>query len=190
MKIATILGSPRIMGNTDKVLKTFEEMMSQNHIIDRINITKYKIDGCIGCYKCAEDYDNLGCILKDDCTAIFERMMDADAIVYASPLYWFSFSAQIKPLIDRHVCLIKEYGTPEYKSFIANKPVALLVTCDDVIENNADVIQTIFDRKSAYCATKVVGKYIVADCATKGSLEKQAPDVAKTMADDFGKVLS
>jgi len=189
MKIATIMGSPRIMGNTARVLQTFEEMMEPNHTIDRINVTKYKLNGCIGCYKCTEHYDNIMCIQKDDCTAIFERMVDADAIVYASPLYWFSFSAQIKPLIDRHVCLIKGYGTPEFKSFIANKPVALLVTCDDVIENNADVIQTIFDRKSAYCATRVVGKYIVADCATEGLLEKQAPEIAKTMAEDFGKYL-
>jgi multimeric flavodoxin WrbA len=115
--------------------------------------------------------------------------MDADAIVYATPLYWFSFSAQIKPLIDRHVCLLKGVNTPEYKSLIADKPVALLVTCDDPAENNAEAIQTIFDRKSAYCATKVVGKYILANCGTEGALNKQAPDVAKTMAADFSKYL-
>jgi len=190
MKIATIMGSPRIKGNTNKVLEMFEQEISAgDHTIDRINITKYKVNGCIGCFKCAEDNENPGCVQKDDCMALFDRMMDADAIVYASPLYWFSFSAQIKPLIDRHACLIKGLDTPEYKSLIADKPAALLVTCDGPIEDNADAVQTIFDRILEYCAMKPVGKYFVIDCITKGSLDKQAPDVAKAMASDFSKYL-
>ena len=190
MKIVTIMGSPRLKGNTNKVLEMFEqEMAAQNHTIDRINVTKYKINGCIGCYKCTGDSENPGCVQKDDCMALFERIMAADAIVYASPLYWFSFSAQIKPLIDRHVCFIKGLDTPEYKSLIADKPAALLVTCDDKIENNAEAIQTIFSRISEYCATKVAGKYIVANCATEGELDRQAPDVAKAMAADMANFL-
>ena len=47
MKLATILGSPRIKGNTAKVLELFEGQMSQNHTIDRINVTDYEINSLL-----------------------------------------------------------------------------------------------------------------------------------------------
>jgi len=54
MKIITILGSPRKKGNTAKVLSMFEGKVEKNHEVERVNITQYKVGGCLGCYKCKE----------------------------------------------------------------------------------------------------------------------------------------
>ena len=122
MKIITILGSPRKKGNTAKVLSMFEGKVEKNHEVERINITQYKVGGCLGCYKCKEKKDEPGCVQKDDALTIFEKMIQADAIVYASPLYCWSFTSQIKPLIDRHFCLVSGDGTPDQDSLIRREP--------------------------------------------------------------------
>ncbi|OQY43177.1 MAG: NADPH-dependent FMN reductase, partial [Desulfobacteraceae bacterium 4572_87] len=112
MKILTLLGSPKISGNTATVLSMFEENVKTEHEVERIHITQHKVGGCLGCMKCQAKKDAPGCVQKDDALTIFDKMIHADAIVYASPLYCWSFSSQIKPLIDRHVCLVSGYGTP------------------------------------------------------------------------------
>jgi len=184
MKIATILGSPRRNGNTADVLSRFEALVGRGHEVDRINVTSYKVNGCLGCGKCREILDEPGCAQKDDAVSIFKRMMRADAVVYAAPLYCWDFPAQMKALIDRHFCLVKGYGTPDYRSFLDGKPVALLVTCDGSLEENADVIQVVFDRVSDYAKCRTIGKYVVHSCATPGTLESAGAEIAGRMAAD------
>ncbi len=149
MKILAILGSPKKSGNTAKVLSMFEEKVGPDHEVERIHITQYKVGGCLGCYQCHEKRDEPGCVQKDDALLIFDKMIKADAIVYASPLYCWSFTSQLKPLIDRHVCLVTDFGTPDHDSFISGKPTALLVTCAGPIEGNCDAIRSIFTGLTA-----------------------------------------
>ena len=183
MKVTTILGSPRKKGNTAKVLSWFEdEMKARGHEIDRINMADSEVKGCLGCGSCQKKNDEPGCVQKDDALTIFDSMMSADAMVYASPLYCWGFAAQIKALIDRHICLVKGYGTSDYRSLIDDKPTTLLVTCAGPIENNADIIQMIFDRLNNYCKSKAVGKYVVPFCTTPSALGNEAMELAKEMA--------
>jgi multimeric flavodoxin WrbA len=183
MRVTTILGSPRQKGNTAKVLSWFEdEIKAQGHEIDRINLADYEVKGCLGCGGCQKKTDEPGCLQKDDALTIFKSMMNADAVVYSSPLYCWGFASQIKALIDRHICMVKGYGTSAYKSFIDGKPTALLVTCAGPIENNADIIQIIFDRLNNYCKSKAVGKYVVPFCTTPDALGNEAMELAKEMA--------
>ena len=163
MKVITILGSPKKNGNTARALDMLEEnLISQGHEMERIHIIDYNIKGCMGCFACMGKNDEPGCILKDDAISVFERMISADAIVYASPIYAFDFTSQIKPLIDRHLCLIQDYGYPNQTSLIQGKRVALLITCGGSAEGNADLVQVIFDRSmDGMLKCNVVGKYIV-----------------------------
>lgn len=185
MKITTILGSPRKKGNTAKVLGMVEEYVAQEHDIDRINITEYKVNGCLGCGACQKKTDEPGCVQKDDAMSLFERMMGADVVIYSSPLYCWGFSAQMKALIDRHFCLVKNYGSPDFKSFIKGKRTALLVTCGGPIEDNADLIRELFNRLNLYAKSDVIGKYILPFCTTPDELGEEAAEIAKKMAGDI-----
>jgi hypothetical protein len=91
----------------------------------------------------------------------------------------------MKALIDRHFCLATGHDTPEYKSLVKGKRMALLVTCAGPIENNADLIQQIFDRFNDYLQSDVIGKYIVPFCTTPDSLSSEAIDTAKKMHKDI-----
>ncbi len=185
MKIMTILGSPKKKGNTAKVLGMFEEIVSTGHEVDRINIIDYDVKGCLGCGKCQQKPDEPGCVQKDDAMDLFDRMMKADAVVYASPLYCWSFTSQIKPLIDRHFCLVTGYGTPEYKALLDGLPVALLVTCGGPVEENTEHIQGIFEGISAYGKCKTVGKYILPFCTVPDAIGEEGRRLAEKMATEI-----
>ena len=182
MKIITILGSPREKGNTAKVLSMFENKVEKNHEVERINITQYKVGGCLGCYKCQERKGEPGCVQEDDALIIFEKMIQADAIVYASPLYCWSFTSQIKPLIDRHFCLVTGYGTPDHNSLISGKLAALLVTCAGPVEGNCDAIQGIFSGFSDYAKLMAKGNFILPFCTTPDAIGDEGAELAGNLA--------
>ncbi len=160
MKIVTIMGSPKKNGKTAKALKMFEEtMLSQGREIERVNIIDYKINGCLGCYACMSKTEEPGCIQKDDAHSVFEKILSADAVIYASPLYSFDLTAQIKPLVDRHICLSNT-------SLLNGKRMALLITCAGQVENNADLVQEFFRRgfdgaHGGMYHTDLVGEYVI-----------------------------
>ena len=182
MKIITILGSPRKNGNTAKVLSIFEDKIEKKHEVERINITQYKVGGCLGCYKCQEKKGEPGCVQEDDALTIFEKMIQADAIVYASPLYCWSFTSQIKPLIDRHFCLVTGYGTPDHNSLISGKLAALLVTCAGPVEGNCDAIQGIFSGFSDYAKLTAKGNFILPFCTTPDAIGDEGAELAGNLA--------
>ncbi len=182
MKVLTILRSPKKKGKTAAALMMFEEeMKSRGNEVERINITEYNINGCLGCGVCTGVLDNPGCVQKDDFSIIFDKMTQSDVIVYASPLTGWDISSQIKPLMDRHFCLVKGYSTENHKSLIENKQISLLITCGGPIEKNADIVQVFFDRFGSYAKGKVFGKYIVPFSQSSG-FENRAKNTAEKMA--------
>lgn len=182
MKIITILGSPRTKGNTAKVLSMFEDNVGKKHEIERINITRYKVGGCLGCYKCKEKKDEPGCVQKDDALIIFDKMIQADAIVYATPLYCWSFTSQIKPLIDRHFCLVSAAGTPDHDSLISGKQAALLVSCAGPNEGNCDAIKRIFAGFTDYLKLTAKGNFILPFCTTPDAIADEGSELAANLA--------
>jgi multimeric flavodoxin WrbA len=109
-------------------------------------------------------------------------MIQADAIVYASPLFCWSFTSQIKPLIDRHFCLVSGEGTPDYNSLICGKKAALLVTCAGPIEGNCDAIKSIFKGFTDYLKLETKGDYILPFCTTPESIGDEGDELSDKLA--------
>jgi len=186
MQVTTVLGSPRKNGNTAKVLELFENQMAQQgYEVDRINIVDYEVNGCLGCQACKKVRHEPGCKQRDDAVAIFERMMASDAVIYATPLYTYGFTSQMKALVDRQNCLVTGYGSPEYTPLLGGKRIALLVTCGGPIEGNADLIQEAFEREGQYQQWNIVGKYVVPFCTTPDALGDKAMETAEQMVGDI-----
>jgi multimeric flavodoxin WrbA len=90
---------------------------------------------------------------------VFEKIISADAIIYASPLYSFDITAQLKPLVDRHISLSNT-------SLLNGKRMALLITCAGQEEGNADLVQEFFRRgfdgaHGGFLNTELIGEYVV-----------------------------
>lgn len=99
MKVLGLFGSPRRGGNTDLLL---EEMLkgaeSQGAKIEKIFLSEYDISGCRECRSC-EATGN--CVIQDQMQEIYPRLMAADYIILASPIFFYGVTAQAKRMIDR-----------------------------------------------------------------------------------------
>ena len=187
MKVITILGSPKRNGKTAQALDMLENnLILQGHKVERIHVIDFNLTGCRGCNACFTSKNKANCVQKDDFMTIYNRMELADAIVYASPLYAWSFTAQMKSFVDRHFCLVTYPGLPEQSSVIEGKRVALLVTCSEPMENNADLIQIAFDRSFLRLKCLVAGKYII-DLSSAPDFEFRADKTTKSKVVEITK---
>jgi multimeric flavodoxin WrbA len=184
MKITTILGSARKRGNTAAVLSMFEAKVAGDHAVERINLADFSIEGCLGCDACQKRPGRPGCSLKDDAEGIFEKILSTDLVIYASPVYVWDFSSQMKTFVDRHYCMVKWTDGPVPETLMRGKRAALLATCGSDAAGNADLIQTIFDREMKYLGCEVLGKYVVDLCTAPAELGMSAVEAAERMAKD------
>ena len=185
MKVLCILGSARKRGNTAAVLGWVEgELRANGHEVERVDVASKDVRGCIGCMRCKQDPDELFCPIADDAQDIFRRMIESDAVIYATPLYCWGFSAQLKLLIDRHICLVTGYEDPATaKSLVAGKRMALLVTCEESAgEGNTDTLSTIFGRLMEYLQAGSVAELIIPDCTEPDALGDEQEQQARALA--------
>ena len=102
MKVLGINGSPRINGNADLLLdKALQGARSKGADTEKIILNKLKFVPCQECEKMADDGE---CLVKDDMQMVFKKIKEADAIVFVSPVFFGSLSAQSKMMIDRFQC--------------------------------------------------------------------------------------
>lgn len=100
-KVLIISASPRVGGNSDILCDQFSKGAEDSgHMTEKILLTEKKINYCIGCDACAEKG---ACVWKDDMTEILEKLVVADVIVLATPVYFYCMNAQMKTFIDRCV---------------------------------------------------------------------------------------
>lgn len=100
MKIIVLNGSPRARGNTELLAEEFiRGAADAGHQAELINLRGKKIAGCLGCQYCFAHSGT--CVQKDDMAAILAALDQADMVVFASPIYWFDITAQMKTVIDR-----------------------------------------------------------------------------------------
>lgn len=122
MKNVLILsGSPRRGGNSDILCDEFARGAAERgNYVEKIRVSDKKIGYCHACYYCR---DNGGaCVLKDDMAEVLQKMIDADVIVLASPVYFYSIDAQLKAVIDRTLARWTE---------VKNKEFYYIITCAD-----------------------------------------------------------
>ena len=99
MKVLGIMGSPRIKGNTDLLLEgTLKGAKSQGADVEKIVVDKLKIAPCkeyLGCFR------DGNCVIRDDMDAIYPKLLEADIVIIASPIFFYGVTSQVKALIDR-----------------------------------------------------------------------------------------
>jgi len=174
MTIVTLMGSPRINGNTATVLNWVEdELRSTGNSIERINLVDRDITGCCECYHCKVHERDPRCSLQDDVPAMFRSMVEADAVTYATPLFTWGFSGQMKQFLDRHFCLVTGDSPENTVSLLAGKPISLLVTAAGPIEGNADLILEMFERLARGTHCIVASTLVVPFCTTPDRLDDE-----------------
>ena len=99
MKVLGLMGSPRIGGNTDLLLdEALKGAASGGAETEKITVDRLKIGACKEIYQCLKDGT---CPIKDDMTPLYDKILAADAIIVATPIFFYTVSAQLMALISR-----------------------------------------------------------------------------------------
>ncbi len=100
MKVLALIGSPRKGGNTEVLVDAaLSQAKKRGHEGKSLRLYDYKIEPCVDCRSCKKG--ELKCVLRDDMPKIYKEIDAADAIIIATPIYWYGPTAKMKLLIDR-----------------------------------------------------------------------------------------
>lgn len=161
MKILVITGSPRRKGNSailaDNFIKGAEEA---GHTVFRFDAAFKKVHPCTGCNHCGMDGP---CVFNDDFNEVRSNIIDADAVVFASPMYYFGLSAQIKTVIDRFYAINGQIHV--------SKKTALLMTYADTVAKEAQPIISHYETLINYLGWEDCGRVIASGVWTAGSVK-------------------
>lgn len=114
-RVIIISASPRKGGNSDLLCDQFTlGAWEAGHQVEKIFLQEEKIKYCLGCGKCL---DTGKCIQKDRMNEILEMMVNAEVLVFATPVYFYAMNGQLKTFIDRTVPQVKTFKAKTY--FIA-----------------------------------------------------------------------
>ena len=108
MNIVVLNGSPHLSGATNDMVSAFIRGAEENdHEVTCFNVAHMKINGCMGCMYCKGEGKGK-CVQKDDMQKIYPVIQEADMIVFASPIYYFTMTAQLQAALHRTFAI----GTP------------------------------------------------------------------------------
>ena len=99
MKVLGIMGSPRRQSNTEILLdKALEGAREAGAEVEKVLVSKLEISPCLEIYACRKDGH---CAIKDDMQLLYKKLLEADHIVFASPIFFYGITSQAKAIIDR-----------------------------------------------------------------------------------------
>ncbi len=184
-KILVISGSPKKNGNTAILIGAFAKGAASKgaHIeIVHAAFLKNKANGCTSCRKCQEQ-KAYGCVIDDGASSIIRKMIKADVIVFATPLYFYGASAQLKTIVDRMFSLYhwdNENDTME--TVLKGKTMVLIGSAYEDI--GLDALEKPFRLTAEYTGIKFIS-LLVPNAGESGGLKGRADMLKK--AEDLGK---
>lgn len=176
MKILVITGSPRKNGNSNTLADNFiKGAQEAGHNVVRFDSAFKDVHPCVACNKCGM---NGQCVFKDDFEFVKANIVDADAVVFATPMYYFGISAQIKGVIDRFYAINGQIHVP--------KKAVLLMTYADTSAKEAQPIINHYESLLNYLGWSDAGKVIASGVWTAGDVNntqypKQAYELGKNI---------
>jgi multimeric flavodoxin WrbA len=169
MKVIGILGSPRIGGNSDILLsQALAGAKDAGADVEKIILDRKNIAGCKDCKKC----NKLGvCAIKDDMADIQKKILDAYAVIHASPVYFWTMTAQMKAYLDRW-CVFFDAEWKWQKVYypkMRGKRIALITVCGDTNIHTGDPIVLSFKNTTDMTKMNWIGA-VMASATEKGDI--------------------
>lgn len=164
--VLVITGSPRKDGNSEKMADAFiKGAQSKGHEVTKFNAAAKTIGGCRACDTCWSK--GRACSFIDGFTELEPLLEHADVIVFATPLYWFGISAQLKAAIDRMYAFTMENSKKRLK---IQEGVMLICGADEGMEIFNGAIET-YKSILDYMKWKNSGILAVPNVSAKGDIQ-------------------
>jgi len=186
--ILVISGSPKKDGNTAILVEWFAEgtRLAGAHV-EIVNAAAIdgNVSGCQSCRAC-QKREEYGCVFDDDIKLVLDKMIKADIIVMATPLYFFSASAQIKQVFDRMFSLYKwDNAAGTIKTALKGKTLAVIASAFEA--EGFDALEKPFKMTADYSGMKYAS-LIVPNAGVSGDIKKSF--AIREKARQFGKNIS
>jgi multimeric flavodoxin WrbA len=179
-KIVVVMGSPRKEGNSAALAKqVVAGAESKGAEVESFYLHGMDIQPCRACDSCREETDR-ACVIEDDMQILYPRIRGADAVVIASPIYWFTVSAQTKLFMDRLYAL----GGPEeeYPALVGKRIGILLAygDADAFVSGAVNALRTFQDALN-YVKAEIAGT-VYGTALEPGEIEKNQDLMKKAYA--------
>ena len=162
MKILVLTGSPRKGGNSATLADHFIKGAKEaGHSIERFDAAFKKVHPCIACNSCGMDGP---CVFKDDFEFVRKHIVDADCVVFATPMYYFGISSQLKAVIDRFYAINGSIHVP--------KKAVLLMTYANTAASEAVPIKSHYEVLLKYLGWTDAGQVIAPGVWPVGAIDR------------------
>ncbi|WP_124066358.1 flavodoxin family protein [Clostridium sp. E02] len=183
MNVLAILASPRKQGNTAVILDKYLEgvkNLTPPPQIETIYLQSKNIQHCKGCNVCQTSPQS-PCIIDDDITEILKSVEKADVLVFATPVYVFNMTGQLKTFLDRLHAV--NYET------LSNTKIVLLTTYGDINETSAGVTNVVhsLEMLSKYLGMELIQNLNVSTYEKMVTNNVQAKKTAYTLGTEIIK---
>lgn len=186
--VVIVLGSPRKNGNSTALAqKVAEGAREAGAQVESVYLNSMNIKPCTACDVCRDSLET-DCIINDDMKGLYPRLRHADALVIASPIYWFNIAAQTKIFIDRCYALLGRHGMGRQENALKGKRFGIILTYEDTDPFTSGAINAIRSLQDmlAYVGAPIVG-LIYGRAAKQGEIKSNHDLMEK--AYDLGKKL-
>ncbi|MDO4574140.1 MAG: flavodoxin family protein [Planctomycetia bacterium] len=178
--ILIITGSPRRNGNSDLLAKAFAEGAKEaGHKVKFFSASKDAVLPCQACDKCWKKGN--ACVFDDGFRKLEKLLPEADTLVFATPLYWFAFSAQLKAAIDKLYAFVNEKCPTPLKV----RETFLIVSAETDEKKDFGGVQKTYKSILQYMKWKNLGELYACELGPKGSVSQEYLDVAKQAGFDL-----
>lgn len=153
-RVLVLMASPRPKGNSTILAgEAARGAKDAGAEVKTFRLAKMKIGPCLACDGCRKPQAT-GCVQKDDMTSLYAELRAADAVLIASPVYWFTMSAQIKLFMDR----LYAFGTESYRP-LKGKRVGIVLTYGDADPFASGAVNALrsFQDAFAYVGAPILG---------------------------------
>lgn len=177
MKIVVLIGSPNKNGSTNLIAKELEKgAVEAGHKVVMLDVAHANVGVCVGCVACGY---NGPCIKKDDMKMIKQEILSTDMLVFATPLYYYGMSAQLKKVVDRFCSFNSSLQSKHMKS-------ALLAVAWNSDSWTFDALENHYKTLVRYLNLKDQGMILGRGCVTPGMT---ARSISMSKAYQLGKSL-
>lgn len=191
-KIVIVKGSPRRFGNSAILAEQVAAgAKAAGATVEGFYLHGMDIQPCDACDSC-QGVGDIDCIIEDDMQTLYPKLRAADAVVYASPIYWFTVSAQMKLFMDRCYGMGSDIDDPEEHA-LAGKRIGVVLTYggDDPFDSGAVNAIRMFQDTFNYIPAEIVGM-VYGYAQDAGEIRKnrdvmeKASELGKKLASDTG----
>ncbi|MEO0077710.1 MAG: NAD(P)H-dependent oxidoreductase [candidate division WOR-3 bacterium] len=180
-KVLVLEGSPRV-GNTALVTDWVLEGMGRGVSVERVRVCELAVHECQECFTCSRSKKTAGCAQNDAMVDLYDRIVDADLVLWTSPIFCWGITGQLKVVLDRCFALLTG------EDMLKGNKWALVLTAGGDHFDGADLVVQMFLRLARFGGIEYLGQHVVAPCPDRAKLRNNT--VLKKSARGFGRELA